>query len=178
MLSNALKMAAIGLCTVCAFSVQATNFNYNALELHMGTSPGTFGAEMSSYFTGNTHFIARADSQFEGDWDVAGGVGFNGPAGEFADINGQMLVHNIKKSSDDPDGNKWKTEVNIGTRVWLLQNVELAARIGQLIDNEESKTTYSVGAHFYSIPQLSFGADFKDNGTYGPQLLFSAKFIY
>ncbi len=97
MLGKALKVATFGLCAVLPLAAHANNFNYNMMEFRMGTSPGTFGGEVTTYFTENTHFIGRADSEFSGDWDIAGGIGFNGPAGQFADIYGQMLVHNIKK---------------------------------------------------------------------------------
>ncbi len=98
MLGKALKVATFGLCAVLPLAAHANNFNYNMMEFRMGTSPGTFGGEVTTYFTENTHFIGRADSEFSGDWDIAGGIGFNGPAGQFADIYGQMLVHNIKKT--------------------------------------------------------------------------------
>lgn len=178
MLGKALKVATFGLCAVLPLAAHANNFNYNMMEFRMGTSPGTFGGEVTTYFTENTHFIGRADSEFSGDWDIAGGIGFNGPAGQFADIYGQMLVHNIKKDSGDLVGDEWKTEVNIGTRVWFMQNIELHGRIYQLIDNDDSKTIYNLGARFHSTQQLSLGADLKDNGTYGQQLVLSARFAY
>lgn len=178
MLGKALKVAAFGLCAVLPLSAHANNFNYNAMEFRMGTSPGTFGGEVTTYFTENTHFIARADSEFSGDWDIAGGIGFNGPAGQFADIFGQMLVHNIKESGGDKIGDVWKTEVNIGTRIWLMQNMEIHGRIGQLIDNEGNNSVYNVGARFHSTQQLSLGADFKNTGVYGTQLVMSARFAF
>lgn len=176
MLGKALKVTAFGLCAILPLSSYANNFNYNTLEVRMGTSPGTFGGEFTSYFTENTHFIGRADSEFSGDWDVAGGIGFNGPAGQFADIYGKMLLHNIKKNSSDKVGDEWHAEVNVGTRVWLMQNVELHVRLGQLMNNDDSHTVYNLGARFHSTQQLSLGADFKNNGVYGQQLVMSARF--
>lgn len=173
---KALKVMAFGLCAILPLSAYANNFNYNALEIRMGTSPGTFGSEFTTYFTDNTHFIVRADSEFNGDWDMAGGMGFNGPVGQFADIYGQMLVHNVKESSGDKVGEEWRTEVNIGTRIWLMQNVEINARLGQLMDNDDSRTVYSIGARFHSTQQLSVGADFKNYGIYGQQIAMSVRF--
>ena len=142
MLGKALKVTAFGLCAFLPLSTYANNFNYNMMEFRMGTNPGTFGGEITSQFTENTHFVGRADSEFSGDWDLAGGVGFNGPVGQFADIYGQMLIHNIKRESGDVVGDEWKTEVNIGTRVWFMQNIELHGRVGQLIDNDDTTTIY------------------------------------
>ncbi|MGP8306755.1 hypothetical protein [Vibrio sp. YIC-376] len=173
MLGKALKVTAFGLCAMLPLSSYANNFNYNSVEIRMGTSPGTFGGEFTTYFTDNSHFIGRADSEFSGDWDAAGGIGFNGPAGQFADIYGQMLVHNVKENGS---GEEWRTEVNIGTRIWFMQNVELHARLGQLMGSDDSHTIYNLGARFHSTPQLSLGADLKNNGIYGQQLVMSARF--
>ncbi|BBL90631.1 hypothetical protein VroAM7_32840 [Vibrio rotiferianus] len=178
MLAKALKLTAIGVCALLPLSSHANNFNYNMLEFRMGTSPGTFGGEFTTYFTENTHFIGRVDSEFSGDWDIAGGIGFNGPAGQFADIHGQMLVHNIKEHGSDKIGDEWKTEVNFGTRVWFMQNIELHGRIGQLISNDNANTVFNVGGRFHSTQQLSLGADFRNTGVYGNQIVMSARFAF
>ncbi len=74
MLSRALKTAMLGVCTLLPVAASANNFNYNMFEVRMGSSPGTFGAEFNTYFTENTHIVARFDSEFSGDWDLAGGL--------------------------------------------------------------------------------------------------------
>ncbi len=176
MLGKALKVTAFGLCAILPLSSYANHFNYNATEFRMGTSPGTFGTEFTSYFTENSHFVVRADSEFGGDWDIATGFGFNGPAGPLADIYGQMLVHNVKESSDDVVGEKWRTEVNIGTRIWFMKDVEIHARLGKLMEDDDSRTVYNLGARFHSTQQLSVGADFKNNGVYKQQLVMSVRF--
>jgi hypothetical protein len=173
---KALKVIAFGLCAMLPLSSYANNFNYNSMEIRMGTSPGTFGGEFTTFFTDNSHFIGRADSELSGDWDVAGGIGFNGPAGQFADIYGQMLVHNVKENGNADVGEEWRTEVNIGTRMWLTHNIEIQARLGQLMGSDDSNTVYNLGARFHSTQQLSLGADFKNNGVYGQQLVMSARF--
>ncbi|EJB5268839.1 hypothetical protein IOC44_18755 [Vibrio vulnificus] len=178
MLGKALKTTLLGVCTLLPITASANNFNYNMFEVRMGSSPGTFGAEFNTYFTENTHFIGRFDSEFSGDWDLAGGIGFNGPMGQFADIYGQMLIHNIKNKSSDKIGDEWKTEVNIGARVWLMQNVEIHGRLGQLISNDSSNSIVGIGARFHSTQQLSIGADLRNNGTYGHQILMSVNFMF
>ncbi|NLS13330.1 hypothetical protein HGP28_10545 [Vibrio sp. SM6] len=173
-----LLLALLATCTLLPLSASANNFNYNSLEFRMGMSPGTFGAEFTTFFTQNSHFIFRADSEFEGDWDFAGGVGFNGPLGQFADIYGQLLVHNVKTESGDFIGDEWLTEVNVGTRVWLTDLVELNAHIGQLVDNDNNNTVFGVGGRFHSTPQLSVGADVQNNGVYGHQFVASVRFQF
>lgn len=130
MLGRANKTVLLGLAALCSFSASANNFNYNTFELRMGTSPSTFGGEVTTMFTQNSHFVARIDSEFESDWDAAVGMGFHGPISQFADVTGQMLLHNIERNDD----NHIKTEVNIGLRAWILANVEVNARLGQLIE--------------------------------------------
>ncbi|MBW3698077.1 hypothetical protein EK599_20560 [Vibrio sp. T187] len=163
----------IGLAALFSVSAQANNFNYNALEIRMGSSPSTFGGEFTTYFTENTHFIGRFDSGFSGDWDAAGGIGFNGPAGQFADIYGQMLLHNIKYESGDDD---FRTEINLGARAWLMEGIEVNIRVGQIMDNDKTNSIFGVGGRFHSTEQLSLGVDIRNNGTYGHQVLMSARF--
>jgi hypothetical protein len=138
----------------------------------MGTSPSTFGGEVTTMFTQNSHIIARIDSEFESDWDAAVGMGFNGPINQFADVTGQMLLHNIERN----DNNDIKTEINIGIKAWLMASVEVNARLGQLIDNDDTRSIVGVGARFHSTDQLSVGLDMRNNGTYGHQILMSARF--
>lgn len=178
MLSRALKTAMLGVCTLLPVAASANNFNYNMFEVRMGSSPGTFGAEFNTYFTENTHIIARFDSEFSGDWDLAGGIGFNGPMGQFADIYGQMLLHNVKSDSSDTIGDEWKTEINIGSRIWLMENIEVHGRVGQLISNDEATSIIGIGARFHSTQQLSIGADIRNNGIYGHQILMSVRFHF
>ncbi|EMQ2876996.1 hypothetical protein V9N52_002278 [Vibrio navarrensis] len=178
MLSRALKTAMLGVCTLLPIAASANNFNYNMFEVRMGSSPGTFGAEFNTYFTENTHIVARFDSEFSGDWDLAGGIGFNGPMGQFADIYGQMLLHNVKTDSSDTIGDEWKTEINIGSRIWLMENIEVHGRVGQLISNDDTASIIGIGARFHSTQQLSIGADIRNNGIYGHQILMSVRFHF
>jgi len=166
----------LGLAALFSFSAQANNFNYNALEIRMGSSPSTFGGEFTTYFTENTHFVGRFDSGFSGDWDLAGGIGFNGPAGQFADIYGQMLLHNIKYESSSKLGDEFKTEINIGARAWLMEGIEVNIRGGQLMDNDGTNSIFGVGGRFHSTEQLSLGVDIRNNGVYGQQIIMSARF--
>ncbi len=156
----------------------ANNFNYSSVEFRVGASPASYGVEGNLTFTENTHFIGRLDSQFQGDYDIAVGVGFNGPATGFADIFGQMLLHNIKSSDDKFIGNQFIPELNIGARIWFLDNIETNVKIGQLVYSETTEFTYSFGGRFHSTDQLSIGANIADNGIYGSQLIMGARFMF
>ncbi|MCG6272037.1 hypothetical protein K6U70_07505, partial [Vibrio vulnificus] len=90
----------------------------------------------------------------------------------------QVLIHNIKNKSSDKIGDEWKTEVNIGARVWLMQNIEVHGRLGQLISNDSNNSIVGIGARFHSTQQLSGGADLRNNGTYGHQILMSVNFMF
>lgn len=168
----------LGLALLTPLSAQANNFGYNFFEARIGTSPGTFGAQGSAIFTENSHLVAKIDSEFDGDWDIAGGIGFNGPVNQFADIYGQILLHNIKDESSDKIGDSTMTEVNFGFRTWLLQQIEIGAQYGQLFDSDKSKDIGGVHMRFHSTDQMSVGVDIRFNGVYGGQMIMSARFNY
>lgn len=159
-------------------SAFANNFPYNALDFRIAGGPATFGVEYNMQFMENAHFIARIDSEFEGDYDLAGGVGFNGPLGQFADITGQMLLHNIKSDSGKIVGDDYMPEFNVGARVWFLQNVELHGKLGMLLDDDEDHSIWELGARFHSTPQLVLGAAILDNGVYGSQFMVRTRFHF
>jgi hypothetical protein len=156
----------------------ANNFPYSFFEARIGTSPGTFGAQINQQFTDNSHFIGKIDSKFEGDWDISGGIGFNGPVNEFSDVYGQLLLHNVKDKSSDKFGDEMLTEVNIGFRVWLMQQIEVGAKYGQLFNSDVTKNIGSVHFRFHSTEQLSVGAEANFNGVYGGQVLMTARFTF
>ncbi|MBP3139358.1 hypothetical protein ACTFQF_18360 [Aliivibrio fischeri] len=156
----------------------ANNFPYSFFEARIGTSPGTYGVQVNQQFTENSHLIAKADTKFSGDWDISGGIGFNGPVNEFSDIYGQLLLHNVKDKGSDKFGDEMLTEINIGFRVWLMQQIEVGAQYGQLFDSNDSKNIGSVHFRFHSTEQLSVGAEAKFNGVYGGQMMMTARFTF
>ncbi|SEG01541.1 hypothetical protein [Vibrio hangzhouensis] len=178
MLGKASRTALLTMAVVAPALVHANNFNYNSFQVRLGANPGTIGTEFTTFFTSNTHFVARADSRFEGDWDIAGGIGFNGPIGQFADAYGQLLVHNVKTKEDEKFNSEFMSEFNIGSRIWLLQNVEANGHIGMLNRRDKTVFIWSAGARFHSTDALSLGANVKDGGVYGPQVEMSVRFEF
>ncbi|MDB1126319.1 hypothetical protein [Vibrio algarum] len=178
MLSTARAFSIISLLLLSIGSVSANNFPYNALDFRIGASPATFGAAYSMQFMENAHFIVRGDSEFSNDYDVAAGVGFNGPMNQFVDITGQMLIHNIKDDTSNLIGNEWLPEFNVGTRIWFLDNVELHGKLGWLVDDDENHLIYEAGARFHSTQQLALGASILDNGVYGSQMMIHTRFHF
>lgn len=156
----------------------ANNFPYSFFEARIGTSPGTFGAQINQQFTENAHFVGKIDTEFEGDWDISGGIGFNGPINQFADIYGQLLLHNVKDKSSDKFGDEMLTEVNIGFRMWLVQQIEVGAQYGQLFNSDITKDVGSVHFRFHSTDQLSVGTEAKFGGVYGSQIMMTARFTF
>ncbi|WED24454.1 hypothetical protein L3Q72_16385 [Vibrio sp. JC009] len=174
------KFAIIAAAVFSSFSANANNFSYNNLDIMIGTSPTSVGVGFSSLFVDNAHFLVRGDSRFEGDWILTGGIGFNGPVNQFADIYGQMLLHNVKENDDDLVGNDFLPEFAVGTRVWMLQNIELFGQVGQLVDDSETHSTYNVGFRFHSTQQLVMGASLRRNYVFegGNQLMMNVRFQY
>ncbi|MDN3611677.1 hypothetical protein ACODM8_09435 [Vibrio ostreicida] len=165
----------------CAFAsagltsnAHANNFMYNFFEVRTAINPEMSGAEFSTLFTDNSHFIIRADTQFDKDYDIAGGVGFNGPVSQFADVYGQLLIHRVKYVPKSGGASENQVEVNIGARMWLADQIELTGRIGR---NDDS-SVFHAGIRFHSTDQLSLSAETRNNGLYGPQIAMSVRFQY
>ncbi|GLT18629.1 hypothetical protein GCM10007938_24090 [Vibrio zhanjiangensis] len=154
--------------------VNANNFNYNFFEVRTAINPEMFGAEFSTFFTDNSHFILRADTQFDKDYDFAGGIGFNGPVSQFADVYGQLLVHQTKYTPEYGADKDTTAELNIGLRLWLAEQIEVTGRIGR---NDDSSVFYA-GVRFHSTDQLTLAAETRNNGLYGPQVTMSVRFHY
>lgn len=173
-----IKKALLLATALSSSTAMANNFPYSFFEARVGTSPGTYGVQINQQFTENSHIIAKVDTKFEGDWDVNGGIGFNGPINEFADIYGQLLLHNVKDKSSDKIGDEMLTEINIGFRLWLMQQIEVGAQYGQLFNSDVHKDIGSVHFRFHSTEQLAVGAEAKFNGVYGGQMMMTARFTF
>ncbi|PWI32237.1 hypothetical protein DI392_16315 [Vibrio albus] len=167
-----------GLASFFSTNLYANNFSYNSIDFRVGGSPTTVGGEFTTQFTENAHFAGKVDSEFEGDWDIAAGVGFNGPMGQFMDIHGQMFLHNVKTSSGDLVGENFMIEFNMGPRIWLYDNIELHGKVGQLVEDDDTHAVFEIGGRFHSTQQLVLGASIRSNGIYGTQFLMTTRFQY
>ncbi|RJX75471.1 hypothetical protein DZ860_01980 [Vibrio sinensis] len=163
-------LATVGI-TTPAF---ANNFNYNYIEFRTAMDPQISGVEFSTLMTENTHLIARADSRFEKDYDLAAGIGFNGPVNQFIDVFGELLAHHIKYPEIDGGHTETQAEVNIGLRVWLADQLEFTTRGGKNGD----RSVFNAGFRFHSTQQLSLSAETRNSGLYGPQIALSVRFQY
>ncbi|MBY8158044.1 hypothetical protein KW508_08535 [Vibrio fluvialis] len=174
MLKKTCLASLVAIASVLPATASANNFNYNFLEVRTALSPESFGGEFSTFFTENSHFVGRADSRFEGDWDLAGGIGFNGPINQFADIYGQMLLHSIRGNGDEDHKTETNMEINIGTRIWLTSQIEGHARIGRNDDN----SVFIAGLRFHSTQQMVLNAEVRNAGVWGPQISMGVRFQY
>lgn len=176
--TRALVLIIAGFAGLFSTFAAANNFGYNNLEFRIGGSPTTFGIALETQFMENAHYILRADSEFSGDWDVAGGVAFNGPANEFGDIYGMMLLHNIKDDSKNLIGEDFLPEFTLGGRMWFMEGVELHGKIGQLVDGSKTHFLWEAGGRFHSTEQLILGASMLNNGVYGNQFMMTSRFSF
>ncbi|MHA2938720.1 hypothetical protein ACXJY6_10575 [Vibrio sp. RC27] len=160
---------------LCLFSSTAfaNNFNYNFFEFRASSGPQSIGAEFTTYIQENFHTVGRLDKRFNEAFDLAGGVGFNGPAGPFVDVNGQLLVHYTKANKNDHDDGMM-LELNVGARAWLTQTLEIHGKLGQI--NEGG--LIEGGVRFHSTSQLTFGAQIRNNGLWGPQTTLGVRFEF
>lgn len=178
MLRQARQIALFVAIALSTTGVYANNFSYNAVDINLGMGPTTFGGGFSTQFMDSAHFVFKADSKFHGDYDIAAGLGFNGPVGQFFDLSGQMLIHNIKTDSGKFIGEDVLPEINFGGRLWFFDGIELHGKLGQLLDGDDSSAIWEVGGRFHSTQQLVLGASLLDNGVYGNQLRVQARFQY
>ncbi len=132
--AKAIASALISSACFLPFAANANNFSYNYLEVFTSISPDASGVEFSNQIMDNAHIIARASSRFEQDHDLAGGFGFNGPLNQFADIYGQLLIHQIKDTEQEGGDSHVEGEMNVGVRVWFSDQFEATGRVGRLDD--------------------------------------------
>jgi hypothetical protein len=162
-----------GMLCCYASSSFANNFNYNFFEFRAASSPQSLGAEFSTYIIDNFHVVGRIDKRFNEAYDIAGGVGFNGPVGSFLDINGQILLHYTQAYQDEHDDGAL-LELNIGARLWVTPALEIGGKLGNIDDHG----LVEAGVRFHSTDQLSFGAQIRNNGLWGPQTTLGVRFEF
>ncbi|MGO1298284.1 MAG: hypothetical protein ACTMIA_13405 [Vibrio sp.] len=157
-------------------SASMSNFNYDYVDARIGVSPVTYGAKLSHSIHPNAHFIARIDSEFNGDFDSATGLGFHAPINNWADLTGAMLWRVVdKKHQNSPDSGM---ELNVGVRQWLGPQLEVGGNVGYVTIDDNDDWTGDVYARFHSTELFSLGVAARINGAYDDQLIFSARFKY
>ncbi|MDW6004575.1 hypothetical protein [Vibrio mangrovi] len=174
MLKQALSLTITGLAFIFAPLAQAANFNYNYLEVRVGGGPESVGSELSMNVTDNFHVLGHIDTQMEDDWDIAGGIGFNGPLTQFADAFGAILLHQIKRTDDQGGDSDTLVELNIGGRLWIGEQLEVYGKLGKLDDH----SVIGFGARFHSSDQLSLNMGFENNGIWGPRTILGVRYEY
>ncbi len=159
------KKVIAGLLCCLPAAANANNFSYNFFEVFTAMNPSMTGVELATQVGENVHLVGRLSSQFESDFGVAGGIGFNGPINQFMDVYGQLLIHHNNFPKEDNVSSVTQAEMNIGLRVWLMNQLEATARLGK---NDES-SVFHAGVRFHSTDQLSLSAEARNNGFYGPK---------
>lgn len=153
-----------------------SNFNYEYIEARFGASPATIGAAISKSIHPNAYMIARVDSEFESDFDLAAGFGFNAPMNNWADLTGEMLF----RVQDKREYRRAETgmELSLGIRQWLGPQLEVGGKGGYISINDEDEWIGSVYARFHSTELFSLGLEARINDAYKEQLMLTARFKY
>lgn len=153
-----------------------SNFSYDYIEARIGVSPVTYGAGFSMSIHPNAHFIGRVDSEFDGDFDAATGLGFHAPINNWSDLTGEMLLRaQDKKHDGNADAGM---ELNLGVRQWLGPQLEVGGKAGFVSIDDNDDWIGSVYARFHSTELFSLGAEARFNDAYNDQILFTARFKY
>ena len=164
--------------SILSFGSQASNFNYNYTALRLSASPSSQSLEASFQYTQNMHFIGLVESKFDGDWDLAGGIGFNGPTNQLSDVYGRLLLHNVEEKGQDNLKEKYLPEFAVGSRIWIFRGVEAYGDIGILADGSHSHSLYNFGFRVHSNSLFSFGSGLRNNGHYGQQIFIRVDLNY
>lgn len=154
-----------------------SNFSYDYYEARIGASPVTFGGGFSKSIHPNAHAIVTVDSELEGDYDLAGGVGFHAPVNNWADITGEMLIRSVKHDKKYKNG-EVGMEINIGVRQWLGPQLEIGGKIGHVSIDDNDDTIGTVYGRFHSTELFSIGVEGRFNGTYDDHFMLSTRFKF
>lgn len=155
-----------------------SNFSYDYFEARIGASPVTFGGGVSKSIHPNAHFIARIDSEFEGDYDSAVGLGFHAPINNWADLTGSMLFRIVDFNGRNNKSSETGMQLNLGVRQWLGPQLEVGGGGGYLSLDDKDQWLGSVYARFHSTELFSLGAEARINDFYGDQLMFTTRFKF
>lgn len=158
----------------------ATNFNYTNLEVGFTANPSGLSSTGRFAFMDGAHFVVSASSQFEGDWVVSGGAGFQAPINGFIDIHGDARIYTVKFPQDDKhDWGELAYGVNVGARAWVLPQIEANLVVGQIaFDSDDTRSVVELGGRFHSTDALSVGATYRANGLYKEQFYFDVRFEF
>ncbi|MCL9782747.1 hypothetical protein M9194_15030 [Vibrio sp. S4M6] len=180
--------AALVLASSSAFAVDdpygsaatMSNFSYDYVDARIGVSPVTYGAAFSRSIHPNAHVIARVDSEFDGDYDAAGGLGFHAPINNWADLTGAMLFRmtDSGNTSNSLKGTDTGMELNLGVRQWLGPQLEVGGKAGYTSIDEKDDWIGSIYGRFHSTELFSIGVEARFNDFYGDQLMFTTRFNY
>ncbi len=152
-----------------------SNFNYDYVEARIGASPVTFGGAFSKSIHPNAHAIARVDSEFEGDFDAAGGFGFHAPLNNWADLTGEMLFRVV---DDGNHGTDTGMELNLGIRQWLGPQLEVGGKAGYVSIDDNDDWLGAVYVRFHSTELFSMGAELRLNDFYDNQMMMTTRFKF
>jgi hypothetical protein len=152
-----------------------SNFSYDYYEARIGIGPNTYGAAMSMSVHPNAHFLGHVDSKFDGDYDLAAGLGFHAPINNWADFTGAMLLRSM---DTDESGSDTGMELNLGLRQWLGPQLEVGGKAGYLSIDDKHDWLGAVYARFHSTELFSVGAEARFNDAYDDQVLLSARFKF
>lgn len=157
-----------------------SNFSYDYAEARIGVSPVTYGAAISHSIHPNAHVIGRVDSEFDGDYDAAGGFGFHAPINNWSDLTGEMLfkMQDEGNKSNSVKGTDTGMELNLGVRQWLGPQLEVGGKMGYVSIDDNDDWVGSVYTRFHSTELFSIGAEARFNDFYGDQLMFTTRFNF
>ncbi|SIO38709.1 hypothetical protein [Salinivibrio sp. ES.052] len=176
------RLATSALFTTCLWvpTAQATNFDYNHIQVNTLANPSGLGGIARFSFTEGAHFVAKGRTQFEGDWYTSGGVGFHTPITDLVDLYGELEGAWLKRPKEiQNDTGEFATVIGAGMRAWVAPPIEANLYVGSIIfDQDDTTSLVEIGGRFHSTETLSLGATWRANGLEQNRLIFSVRYLY
>ncbi|KMV31960.1 hypothetical protein AB733_04330 [Photobacterium swingsii] len=175
---NSCSLYAIGLFAIFTIPhANANNFSYNYVEAQVITDPGGIGIAGSIPFHEHAHVVYNAQTAFNSDWLLTGGVGFNAPIADRADVRGYLKAHSRKNDETTGDWGETFSEFSIDFSIWANQQSEVGASIGTyFMPEEEEIDKFHLFYRYHATSAISIGVELHLSGLDDGQMLLSARY--
>ncbi|OAN11444.1 hypothetical protein A3K86_21115 [Photobacterium jeanii] len=172
------SFTAIGLIALLASPLcNANNFSYNYVEAQVITDPGGVGIAGSVPFHEHAHFVYNAQTAFQSDWLLTGGIGFNAPIADRADVRGYLKAHSRKNDEIQAEWGETFSEFSIDFSVWADAQSEVGASIGTyFMPEDEELDKFHLFYRYHATDLISIGVELHLSGLNDGQMLLSARY--
>ncbi|WP_446640500.1 hypothetical protein [Vibrio sp. PNB22_3_1] len=151
-----------------------SNFNYDAMEVHVGLSDKQIGLTLTKSIHPNAHVSADVSTDTDDDYAINAGINFHAPITDWSDAHGAVLIiYEDIDNRDDTTG--WAFE--IGYKQWISPQIEANTSF-QWNYLEDSSVGGKLGTLFHATSEFSIGASFGINEVGGDVLSLTTRYEF